>query len=568
MNDRSTRLSQSTPNTEANFGTSNKIHAEVDIDEPAPPPVGRTAARGVSTNIILSLASKALTVVAQVILAKHLSQSDFGLYASALAIATVGLVFRNGGATEWIIQRGNKEFDRWIGPVFWMALTFNLGIGIILGAAAPIVAWQSGSTDLGWMVAIAAFAQVISTVGDTLTSKLRMDLRFQRVAILGGVSGAVRPMVSSSCAIAGLGATSFILPVPILVIWESVFAWLSTRVSPWRRPAEWRTWKMILHQSRWIMINSGASAMMNAGDYAVLSFLLSAGQRGVYLFAFQLIIQSGAILASNVSQVMFPTLAALRGDPVRFRGALMRTLRALTMVSAPTSIGLAAVIAPINTWLLDGAWNQAVPIIIIVSVLFPPRAILALPLASLMAQGKFKANCLITSIVGTTCMAGAAAGAIAAMYLDAALINALADSLALPHDSAIRAIAADGLFDIVTNGALGAALGCGVARAFSCIWSIVWALKQSGIKRRDSLRGLFDNWILATFALFPTLALDWYVIDHLHPIFRIAACSVVYSAIWFILTRTLFPNDLRDLLFALPVRMRSVGMRLLLLRES
>lgn len=533
-----------------------------------PPPLGRNAARGVSVIIGFSLVSKVLTMLGQIVLAHFLTQADFGLYSTVLAISTFGLAMRDGGATEWIIQRGRGQFNSWIGPAFWMALTFNLGVAIVLAAMAPLIASSTGSSTLAWMIVLSAVGQVLGTVGTTLTARLRSELAFTSTARISGVSAMIRPVVSSGSAAAGVGAVSFVLPLVVCPIYESVRAWMYTRATPWLRKPEFGRWGTILRDSRWIMLNNGASALTNVGDYAVIAFILSADQRGVYLFAYQLVVQSALLLAANVTQVMFPTLTALKDDPPRFRAAMLRTLRALMLVTAPATVGTGVVMAPVEDLIFHGRWDDAVWVVIVCSVLFPPRAIVPLSLSSLMAQGKFRQNSVITIVVGASMMVGAAIGGVCAVWLDRTWSGDLLRAMGLSGGTFEGEIAREMMFAALSTGAMGATLGCGVLRAIASTWGILWAAKLAGVRRRDTLDAIVGSWMLSTVAMVPALALDLLVLKDAHPLVRAIVAAGVYSLVWFVLTRVLLARDLRDLLTALPGRVRPMALKLMLMKDK
>jgi O-antigen/teichoic acid export membrane protein len=341
-----------------------------------------------------------------------------------------------------------------------------------------------------------------------------------------------------------------------------------TRIKPWMRKPEFGKWGMILRDSRWIMLNNGASAMTNVGDYAVIAFILSADQRGVYLFAYQLVVQSALLLAANVTQVMFPTLSALKDDPVRFRAAMLRTLRALMLVTAPATVGTGVVMAPVEDLIFGGKWDDAVWVVIVCAVLFPPRAIVPLSLSSLMARAMFRQNSVITIVVGSAMMVGAAIGGVIAVGFDAAWSGRLLGVAGLSGGTFAGEVAREMMFSAISTGAIGATLGCGVLRAVASMWGILWAAKLAGVRRRDTLDAILGSWMLSIVAMVPALALDLFVINDAHPLLRFFVAAGVYSLVWLGLTRLLLERDLRDLLTAVPTRLRRLGLRVLLMKEQ
>jgi O-antigen/teichoic acid export membrane protein len=536
------------------------------IGEEPPPPMAKTAAKGMSVFMGFALLAKGATVGAQVVLGLVLTQADFGLYSTALAISTIGLALRDGGSSDWIIQKGPKQIRDWLGPAFWMATAFNTGVALLLFAIAAAI-WLAGSSkELAVMVGACALSQVLQSPAGTLTALLRSQLRFGEVGRVLGISALLRQLFAPLFAVGGFGAPSFTLPMILCSAYESLRSWYQTREMPWKLSPRFETWRTILKDTRWIMLNNGASAMTNVGDYAVLSVILLADQRGVYLFAYQLVVQSAVFLTANLTQVMFPTLAALKDDPKRFGAALLRTNRALMLVLAPATVGTAAVIAPLEDLVFKGRWDAAVPVVILCSILFPARAIVPLSLSSMMALGRFRDNSIVTIVIGVSMMAGAAIGAIAANAFDATWTRAFLEAIGI--EGGFRGVLTrETALTMFASGALGATLGCGVLRAVSSTWGILRAAKLAQVRRRDTLDAILGSWVLSTFALVPTFAIDWFVIADAHPLVRCIVAMVVYSLVWFVLTRLLLERDLRDLLNVMPAKVRPLGRKLMLMKD-
>lgn len=538
------------------------------VSEAAPPPMAKTAAKGMSVFMGFALIAKGATIGAQVVLGMLLTQADFGLYSTALAISTIGLALRDGGSSDWIIQKGPKQVNDWLGPAFWMATAFNVGVAIVLFAVAAVIWLMGSSKELAVMVAACALSQILQSPAGTLTALLRSQLRFGEVGSVLGISALLRQIFASLFAWVGLGAASFTLPLLVCSAYESVRSWIQTGASPWKLSPRFDQWRAILRDTRWIMLNNGASALTNVGDYAVLSLILVADERGVYLFAYQLVVQSAVFLTANLTQVMFPTLAALKDEPKRFGAALLRTNRALMLVLAPATVGTAAVIGPIEDLVFHGRWDAAVPVVILCSILFPARAIVPLSLSSMMAMGRFRDNSVVTIVIGVSMMIGAAVGGIAANQFDHAWTGSILDGIGMQAGNLNGEMMRGMLLGGLSTGALGATLGCGVLRAMASTWGILRAAKLAQVRRRETLDAILGSWVLSTVALVPAFAVDWFVIPGVHPLIRCVVAGLVYSVAWFVMTRLLLARDMRDLLSLMPRKIRSLGMKVSLLREE
>src|SRR5690606_30758994 len=123
----------------------------------------------------------------------------------------------------------------------------------------------------------------------------------------------------------------------------------------------------------------------------VIGFIVSTTIAGAYFFAFQLVSQIGAVLSSNVQQVLFPTLTRLQEEPERLRSATLRTLRAFSFLAAPVAIGLAVTIGYIEQVVWQGKFAaDAVPAAQILCLFFAFRLTNGLTISVLKARGAFR----------------------------------------------------------------------------------------------------------------------------------------------------------------------------------
>ena len=89
---------------------------------------------------------------------------------------------------------------------------------------------------------------------------------------------------------------------------------------------------------------------------------------GAYFFAFRLAIQPVQLLAGNLSNVLFPILAQLRGDPARQGEAALKASRVLSYVVMPYCFLQAAVAKPLLTLVFADKWLAAIPLMQILSI--------------------------------------------------------------------------------------------------------------------------------------------------------------------------------------------------------
>ena len=187
-----------------------------------------------------------------------------------------------------------------------------------------------------------------------------------------------------------LGAYSFVLPLPIVALIRTAALWLTTRPAI-GRPRAGRV-RIILARGSHLLGTKVITAAVSQGDYFVLGLFTSKAAVGAYYFAFRLAVQPLQLLATSVTNVVFPVLAQMGGDRGRQRAAALAAARALAYVAIPCCFLQAALAAPVLRILAGHKWDAAVPIAQVLSVGLAFDAVAWIAGAVLRARGEFFAT--------------------------------------------------------------------------------------------------------------------------------------------------------------------------------
>jgi O-antigen/teichoic acid export membrane protein len=132
------------------------------------------------------------------------------------------------------------------------------------------------------------------------------------------------------------------------------------------------------------------TALVGQGGYFVLGLLAAKPEVGAYFFAFRLAIQPVAMLAGNLSSVLFPALALLRNDLVRQREAALSACRVLAFAIMPYCFMQSAVARPVVDLLFGSKWDAAIVPLQILSVGVAFDAVSWIAGTLLSARGEFR----------------------------------------------------------------------------------------------------------------------------------------------------------------------------------
>jgi O-antigen/teichoic acid export membrane protein len=342
-----------------------------------------------------------------------LTDRQVGIWTTAFSFAAFVQFFKDGGVPQLLIQRGEKAYPGLSGPVFWIAVTFNLTSATILAVLAPIVAGprffnQPELPPLLWLI---ASYLALSGPAMVLTARTQMQLRFRVVANVQMVSSIIRYSTTIIGVLSGLGPLSFVLPLPFITVYEAVALYLATRDTPWRRPARPREWPGLLGQGKWMIFVALSFAVVNQGPYFLLSALIPAERLGVFAFAYQMVGQVDQILAATASAVLFAALSKLNREPARQAAAALRASRQLVFFSSLACIGLAACLEPIETMLWGGKRAESVLPAQIIAAAFSWRQLLWVPAAALQARAEMRQGASLLLLGGLGLMGAAVMGA-------------------------------------------------------------------------------------------------------------------------------------------------------------
>ena len=372
----------------------------------------RRLAGGGFTWLTLSLvAGRILGVIAQLILGRLLTDADFGIFAIVVSIAALIRVLADGGVPQVLIQRGETEFQRLAGPAFWLTAASSLTVGLMLALAAPALAWFYGAEELTVLLLIVAISLPLTAPGAMMRAKLRISTQFRSLALIAFAWVAIRHITSVSFAMLGLGVMSLVLPLLIAVCFDGLSAYWITRFKPWTFRPHLFEWPGIARSSLWVVCGAGCRALTRTGDYLVLGRLVPDALLGQYYFGYLITSQIVEMIATNLQQVAFPIMSKLAAEPERHSRAILRTIRMLVLVAAPASLALACVVRPtieiLDTYIWQGKWSAAIPLMQIFAVAAPVRMFSEVLNAGLSSRGKFGSAAKLMLLEGVLLMASA-----------------------------------------------------------------------------------------------------------------------------------------------------------------
>lgn len=450
--------------------------------------MGKHVGRGALWMMASTILSKVVTSFAQLILGLVLAPEDFGLYGMAWGITRFLTICQDGGVRELLVQRGPGEYPTLRGRVFWLAMAFNSLVGVIILAAAPVLAFKVYDEPrliaLMWVMALAI---PLGTPGSVLQAKLRLDLKFKATSAIVTFSSLLRQLSTVCLAMVGTGAMSFAVPAVLCAIFESVAAWWVCRDTPWADKPQLREWPGLIQSTKWLLFASVSLVLLDQGPLLVIKPVMNAAGNhagvsatGNFFWAYQMTAQLSVLLSFNIYLVLAPALQRFANEPERLRDASVRALQGMMLVGAIASVLLGVVMDPLEGLLFSGKWAEATAAVFIFGLVFPFKIPQGVTQAIQVAKGRFKENAISLLLEGVLFTTAAGIGAWFA---------------ARSHDSAGSTAAQIAIY------------GAG-AMAIGRVGVTLWVMARLGASKRRTIGVMAGPWLVAVIAALAAVGVD------------------------------------------------------------
>ena len=309
-----------------------------------------------------------VTLVVQVVMARLLSPTEFGVLAIMLVFVNVGNVIVQSGLNTAIIQvpdASESDFD----TVFWMSLAISVVLYAVVFHAAPLVAAFYGMpqavTPLRVLVLVLVVNAYNSIQEAIVARRLEFQKTFRATVTAGVVSGA------SGVLVALLGGGIWALVVQQLLQQACKCLVLALQV-PWKPRLRFeRDRALLLFRFGWKLLVSG---ILEQG-YQSLSDLLigkvfSSSELGYVSQGKKYPFALGAMLDGAIQPVMLSAVAHVQDDAARVKRLARRALKTSTYLIVPAMTLFAVAATPVVRIVLGDAWLPSVPFVQLYCVVY------------------------------------------------------------------------------------------------------------------------------------------------------------------------------------------------------
>lgn len=345
---------------------------------------------GVVSSVIFKLTEtvgvKVVGLVVNIVLARLLAPSLFGVVAVMTAAINIVQIFVQSGLNDALIQNEDTT-DQDYSTIFYVSETIALLCFLLLYFTAPFLMsffHMAGYTLHMRVMLLSLFFFALNTVQ---IAKFSRDMQFSRMFVC---------QMSATVISGGLGIAMALLHMGIwaLVVYSLVspaLACLTYAIGmDWRPRAEFspeRARKLFGFGSKMMVAAALTSLFANLRTF-IIGRIYTSEELGMYSRGDQFPNIIASTLDSGLSSVMLPVYSGRQDEKSSLVGMIRQTMRYGAFLNFPAMIGLCTVARPMVELIYTEKWLACVPFIQVLSLSNMSASILSPWLVSIKAIGR------------------------------------------------------------------------------------------------------------------------------------------------------------------------------------
>lgn len=311
-------------------------------------------------------------LLVELILARILSPSEYGLIALITVFTTILEVFVDSGLGNALIQKkdaDNEDFS----TVFFFNLMLCAILYILIFVFAPTIASFYGKNELVPLIRVLSITVIISGLKNVQQAYVSRTMQFKKFffATLAGTIGAA--IIGIMLALNGFGVWALVAQQLFNCALDTIILWFIVK---WRPTLIFSIEKLkCLLSFGWkILVSSLLDVIYNNLHQLVIGKCYSSDSLAKYNRGQQIpnIIVSN--INSSIDSILLPTMSKAQDDPNQVKSMTKKAIKVSTYLMAPLMIGLFVVAEPLVRIILTEKWIECIPflrIYCIIYVFFP-----------------------------------------------------------------------------------------------------------------------------------------------------------------------------------------------------
>ncbi len=347
-----------------------------------------SGARWAASNTIVTT----LVTLAQIpILTRYLEPTDFGIYASIVAITTLASSLAVSAFPDYLII-AEDETGKVRSTLYWLCALVSTSLFLVLLLSAPLLSNWLHEGETTTLFRIASLQVILAGFSESLSATLRKNLHFRdvtRASLTATVSSFVFALI----------ILSFYQDTRVLVYSYIVGSLLSAGliiIAAEKRNLlpqttfDYTALEPFFKLGRWRLATYLLNIVNTRFDVVLITWILGPIASGYYFVAWRIMMQPLTKIMPIITQIALPAFSTMKHDRQKMQTGYRRASQLTAFILAPTIFGILILYPLINNTLLGPGWETVSQLVQILSILVLVRIFTPLTGAIMLALQDFK----------------------------------------------------------------------------------------------------------------------------------------------------------------------------------
>jgi teichuronic acid exporter len=322
-----------------------------------------------------------------VVIARYLSETEYGLGAIVLTIHEFTYAFTRLGIAAQIIQADEKDLEELSNSAYYLNWVIFVCLAVLQCVASFPIAWFYRDDALILPICVSALIYLMVPISTIQAARIHRENRLKVTAFNNSIQLTVSNLASALLAFLGMGVWALVLPrvlsTPIWVYnYYTNHSWRPTRGFTTKR------WGEIFKFSRSYLGFQMLSTLREYLDYLIVGRFVGIGELGLYYFAFNAGLGISLSITKAINGALLPHLCEALSNRENFKKRYYSSLKTIALIIVPFVL-LQSTLAPFYVPIVFGAkWVAGIPVLVLICLSAIPRPFIEAAAQLLVANGR------------------------------------------------------------------------------------------------------------------------------------------------------------------------------------
>lgn len=297
-------------------------------------------------------------LVVYIVLARLLTQEDFGTVALVAVFTRILQVFVDSGMATALVQKKNTD-DVDFSTVFYFNVVFCVVLYLLMFLAAPLLAIGFENPELTDIVRVLSLTVVISGVRNIQQAYVSRHLLFKRFFFsnIGGLVAAA--VVGIWMAYVGYGVWALVANKLVVQVVGTVILWVTVKWRP-KRVFSFERLKGLFGFGWKLLVSNLINTLYDELRQLIVGVKYSEVDLANYNQGRKIPNLIVTNVNTSIDSVLLPVMSASQDDKARVRSMTRRAIKTSSFIMWPMMVGLAVCAEPLVSVVLTDKWLPCV----------------------------------------------------------------------------------------------------------------------------------------------------------------------------------------------------------------